>query len=101
MPAAELVEHLQFLQPQEGAQTATLGVFGSHDLLDAGVHGCRKRFSNFAQASSSEWRVRMSRRRPHEHAVFRHIAKSAGIPTSPPRHRFMRNETPGRAEGSG
>ena len=28
-------------------------------------------------------------------------AKSAAIPTSPPRHCFMRSEMPGRAEGSG
>lgn len=54
MAGAEFVEHLQFFQPRQRAQAAARGLFGLHDLLDVGAHGWRKRFSNFAHASSSE-----------------------------------------------
>ena len=63
MPLAQPVEHLQLFQPRQGAQAAAFRFLGLDDVLKIGIHGWRKRFSNFAHASSSEWRARMARRR--------------------------------------
>ena len=60
MPLAQAVEHLQLFQPRQRAQAAAFRFLGLKDVLKIGIHGWRKRFSNFAHASSSEWRARMS-----------------------------------------
>jgi len=63
MPFAQPVEHLQLFQPRQRAQAAAFRFLGLDDVLKIGIHGWRKRFSNFAHASGSEWRARMSCRR--------------------------------------
>ena len=63
VPLAQSVEHLQLFQPRQVAQAATFRFLGFDDVLKIGIHGWRKRFSNFAHAASSEWRARISRRR--------------------------------------
>src|SRR5258707_5680024 len=63
VPLTELVEHLQLFQPRQRAQAAAFRFLGLDDVLKIGIHGCRKRFSNFAHTSSSEWLARISRRR--------------------------------------
>lgn len=63
VPVTKPIEHLQLFRPWQIAKPPTFGILGLQDLLEGWAHGCKKRFSNFAQASSRECRKRMFRRR--------------------------------------
>lgn len=60
LPIAEFLEQFELFEPWQFAQTTALGLLCLHYSLHVSIHGCRKRFSNLAQVSSSECRVRIS-----------------------------------------